>query len=99
MTKRPNSGDRQWFATNRATRSYTVETEAGQKYGRNRRHIMKYPEPQVPVQQPQEPSAADQHQSEAEDSAEHHIQTQVIEPTPTVTRSGRTIKQPERYGY
>ena len=79
-------------------RSYTIETETGQKYRRNRRDIMKYPEKQIPIQQQEQPAAADQPRKVTDDT-EQHDKAATIAPAKTVTRSGRTVKTPERYGF
>jgi hypothetical protein len=80
-------------------RSYTIETETGQRYRRNRRDIMEYPGKQIHIQQQEHPTAADQPRNEIDYDTEQHDKAATIDPTKTVTRSGRTVKMPERYGF
>ena len=80
-------------------RSYTIQTETGQKYRRNRRDIMKYPRKQTHIQQQEQLAVDDQPRNEIDYDTEQHDEAATIDPTKTVTRSGRTVKMPERYGF
>ncbi|KAL9979645.1 hypothetical protein ACROYT_G017335 [Oculina patagonica] len=78
-------------------RSYKVETENGE-YRRNRRHLLKTGESQTQDVTTDDDLTETGSESTSVAATPEHPETQpVVTPTTTTSRSGRTIREPERF--
>ena len=78
-------------------RSYKVETERGE-YRRNRQHLLRTEESQIPeVSQDEDRTDTELEPSSVGVAHENPVTPPTRMPSATTTRSGRTIREPQRF--